>query len=101
MQLERAPRGMSAVALALSLAGACDRGHREAPAAPLPTPGAPKTAPMPGCSLAPIPVAMQISAKRLVAIGDLHGDLGGTRAALRAAHAIDDQDRWIGGDLVV
>jgi hypothetical protein len=39
--------------------------------------------------------------KRLVAIGDLHGDLGGTRAALRAAGAIDDRDRWIGGDLVV
>jgi len=39
--------------------------------------------------------------KRLVAIGDLHGDLGGTRAALRAAGAIDDRDRWIGGQLVV
>ena len=39
--------------------------------------------------------------KRAVAIGDLHGDLGGARAALRAAGAIDDADRWIGGDLVV
>jgi hypothetical protein len=39
--------------------------------------------------------------KRLVAIGDLHGDLGGARAALRAAGAIDEQDRWIGGELVV
>jgi hypothetical protein len=39
--------------------------------------------------------------KRLVAIGDLHGDLGGARAALRAAGAIDDHDKWIGGDLVV
>jgi hypothetical protein len=36
-----------------------------------------------------------------VAIGDLHGDLGGARAALRAAGAIDDRDRWIGGELVV
>jgi hypothetical protein len=31
----------------------------------------------------------------------LHGDLGGARAALRAAGAIDDRDRWIGGELVV
>lgn len=39
--------------------------------------------------------------KRLVAIGDLHGDLGGMRAAFKTAGAIDDRDRWIGGDLVV
>lgn len=39
--------------------------------------------------------------KRLVAIGDLHGDLAATRRVLRLAGAIDDQDRWVGGDLVV
>lgn len=39
--------------------------------------------------------------KRLVAIGDLHGDLAATRAALRTAGAIDDKDTWIGGELVV
>jgi hypothetical protein len=39
--------------------------------------------------------------KRLVAIGDLHGDLAATRSALRAAGAIDDADKWIGGELVV
>jgi len=39
--------------------------------------------------------------KRLVAIGDLHGDLGGMRSALKAAGAIDDKDAWIGGELVV
>jgi hypothetical protein len=38
---------------------------------------------------------------RTVAIGDLHGDIGGARAALRAAGAIDGIDRWIGGELVV
>ncbi len=38
---------------------------------------------------------------RLVAIGDLHGDLDATRRALRLAGAIDENDRWIGGDLVV
>ena len=41
------------------------------------------------------------SAKRIVAMGDLHGDLGATRKALRLAGAIDEVDRWIGGDLIV
>jgi hypothetical protein len=40
-------------------------------------------------------------AKRLVAIGDVHGDLDATRAALRLAGAIDARDRWVGKDLVV
>lgn len=38
---------------------------------------------------------------RIVAIGDLHGDLEASRTALRLAGAIDATDRWIGGDLVV
>ena len=38
---------------------------------------------------------------RLVAIGDLHGDLDHARRAFRLAGAIDDGDRWIGGRLVV
>jgi hypothetical protein len=42
-----------------------------------------------------------VAAKRIVAIGDLHGDLGATRQALRLAGAIDKSDRWIGGELVV
>lgn len=41
------------------------------------------------------------SAERVVAIGDLHGDLAAARAALRLAGAIGDDDRWIGGDLVL
>lgn len=39
--------------------------------------------------------------ERLVAIGDLHGDLSATRAALKLAGAIDGSDKWIGGKLVV
>lgn len=39
--------------------------------------------------------------ERIVAIGDLHGDLAATRAVLRLAQAIDDRDRWIGGKLTV
>jgi hypothetical protein len=38
---------------------------------------------------------------RLVAIGDLHGDFEATRRALRLGGAIDGEDRWVGGDLVV
>lgn len=38
---------------------------------------------------------------RLVAIGDLHGDLARTRRALKLAGAIDDTDAWVGGALVV
>jgi hypothetical protein len=36
-----------------------------------------------------------------VAIGDIHGDLAAARRALRIAGAIDDADKWIGGDLVL
>ncbi|MFG1691479.1 metallophosphoesterase [Gemmatimonadota bacterium] len=39
--------------------------------------------------------------ERIVAIGDLHGDLEAARAALRLGGAIDAEDNWIGGDLVV
>ena len=46
-------------------------------------------------------VASSAQAGRLVAIGDLHGDLTATRQALKLAGAIDQEDRWIGGDLVL
>ncbi|MBT8398760.1 MAG: calcineurin [Gemmatimonadetes bacterium] len=38
---------------------------------------------------------------RIVAIGDLHGDLNAARAALRLAGAIGSEDEWVGGDLTV
>lgn len=40
-------------------------------------------------------------ADRIVAIGDLHGDLAATRQALQLAGAVDPSDHWIGGSLVV
>jgi hypothetical protein len=40
-------------------------------------------------------------ANRIVAMGDLHGDLDATRQALRLAGAIDEKDHWIGGNLTV
>ena len=39
--------------------------------------------------------------RRIVAFGDVHGDLEAARAALHLAGAIDEHDRWIGGDLIV
>lgn len=50
----------------------------------------------------PDPYALRHAApERIVAIGDLHGDLSAARAALRLAGAIDSADAWIGGDMVV
>jgi hypothetical protein len=95
MHVERARR----LALTAALVAACDRGGpRETPSTPLPATALESKA---GCTLAPIPIVVPITARRIVAIGDLHGDLGATRAALRAARAIDDKDQWIGGELVI
>ena len=55
-------------------------------------------------SVAAVALSDRISrpaADRIVAIGDLHGDLDNTRKVLRLAGAIDDSDQWIGGKLVV
>jgi Calcineurin-like phosphoesterase len=38
---------------------------------------------------------------RLVALGDLHGDLASARRALRLAGAIDERDHWVGGALTL
>jgi len=40
-------------------------------------------------------------AERVVVIGDIHADLGAGRDAFRLAGGIDDDDHWIGGDLVI
>lgn len=56
-----------------------------------------------GCSSAtPAPVAWRYpAAPRMIAVGDLHGDLAIARDVLRQVGAIDEHDRWIGGSLVV
>ncbi|MCH9684963.1 MAG: metallophosphoesterase [Deltaproteobacteria bacterium] len=41
------------------------------------------------------------TAPRVVAFGDVHGDLGAARRALALAGAIDGDDHWSGGSLVV
>jgi len=40
-------------------------------------------------------------AQRIVAVGDLHGDLAATQTALRLAGTIDENDRWVGGTTVL
>ncbi|MDX2091460.1 MAG: metallophosphoesterase [Kofleriaceae bacterium] len=83
-------------------AAACDRSNAREGAPPqsvATTPAAP-AAPARTCTLAPIAAKLP-APKRMVAIGDLHGDLAAARAALRTAGAIDTNDTWIGGDLVV
>jgi hypothetical protein len=66
-----------------------------APPSPSAKPSAP--APLDAGSLA---VAREAPA-RVVAIGDLHGDVDAARRALRLAGAIDAKDAWIGGAVVV
>jgi hypothetical protein len=41
------------------------------------------------------------AAGRIVAVGDLHGDLEATRRALRLAGVLDEDDRWCGGETVL
>jgi hypothetical protein len=90
---------MRVITCSIALMLACDRGHAH-DEAPVPSPQRVPAAAGPACAIAALPLRLP-APRRLVAIGDLHGDLAATRAALRTAGAIDDRDRWIGGALVV
>lgn len=96
----------------LAFAAACDKRAPEPEGTaramtPSNAPVAPTRAPAPATAettAKPVELSPKISrpaATRLVAIGDLHGDLAATRRALRLAGAIDQRDRWIGGAMVV
>jgi hypothetical protein len=39
--------------------------------------------------------------QRVIAIGDIHADIGAARAAFELAGAIDKNDAWIGGNLII
>ncbi len=50
----------------------------------------------------PIPPPTRLDAPaRVVALGDIHGDIEAMRATLRLGDLIDDDDHWIGGETVV
>src|SRR5262249_39450199 len=61
---------------------------------------APSAAPKPAAPIATFR-DKRPAAERVLAIGDLHGDLQAARSTLRLAGAIDDKDQWVGGKLVV
>ena len=103
---------LGAVALAttllLGLGLGCDKGSSAPPpSAPQKIEAPPAvTAPPSAASAAapappPDPLTRLPAPARLIAIGDLHGDLEAARAALRLGGAIDDKDHWVGGPLVV
>ena len=96
----------SALTLLAATLLACDRTPEARPRPPSPPPAATTTT-----STAPASVSASGQAKpenfrlpssaRLVAIGDIHGDLKALRAALRLAGAINGEDDWVGKDLTV
>ena len=103
MKLLRAA-ALPAIALLLG----CDKGSSAPPpTAPLKLEAPPPAASPPAAAWAPVPAAAPSpltrapAPARLVAIGDIHGDLEAARAALRLGGAIDDKDHWVGGPLVV
>ena len=94
MKREPLFRSMMAVALLTShAAGGCDRTPEPKPGAPAPKPEVAKVALSERSS--------RPEAPRVVAVGDLHGDLDMARRVLRKAGAIDEKDAWIGGNLVL
>jgi hypothetical protein len=94
-----APRAVP-VPVATSPAAAPPAAAPPGRAASAPAPGAGHDDAPPCKEIAPPPSRFP-AAPRIVAIGDLHGDLAATRRALTLAGAIDAGDRWIGKDLVV
>jgi hypothetical protein len=80
------------LALALFFAAGCDRSKPSEPAPAAPASTATTAAVKPHFPPAPA---------RIVAIGDLHGDLDATKRVLRLAGATDAKGAWIGGKLLV
>src|SRR4051812_26345533 len=89
--------------LALASLAGCDRAPEPSTTkSPPPPPAIATTAVTTAAPIATLSAKLTRPAPaRLVAIGDLHGDLAATKRTLRLAGAIDDKDAWIGGALVV
>src|SRR5258706_12543030 len=89
-------RASERVFVAASLVFGCESEHAKEPEAR-------RAAAAPSASAAaPDDTSFRFPAhERLVAIGDVHGDVAAARTALRLAGAIDEKDEWIGGSLIV
>ena len=46
-------------------------------------------------------LAVGARAARVVAVGDIHGEIGGFDSVLRAAALTDADGRWVGGDAIL
>jgi hypothetical protein len=78
------------------------------PAAPPSQPAEPEAGPGPAPPMEPEPRVRPVpppfeypAAPRLIAIGDVHGDLQSAVNALRLVGAINDDRHWVGGEMVV
>lgn len=94
MRLARLTLGIT-LGLLATCSVACDRKTPE----PVPSPS--PVASVASVAAASPKLTVHTAVDRLVAIGDLHGDLSAARKALRLAGAIDEKDEWRGGTMVV
>ncbi|MEZ4447090.1 MAG: shewanella-like protein phosphatase [Polyangiaceae bacterium] len=86
--------------LALLVVG-CDESRPSSPPTAPPRPEKPATTAKPAATtLASVPWRFP-EAERVVALGDVHGDLNATRRALRLGGLIDDDEHWSGGTAVL
>lgn len=86
--------------LAIALSPACDRtpeAKPNPPAAPAPAVAVSATSESKPAEAPKLAGYELPGSPRIVAIGDIHGDLSALRNAMRLAGAIDSDDRWVGG----
>jgi hypothetical protein len=93
----RAPRTLALLALCAMACSGPPPAERSRP----PRSHAAPASPPPITDVAPLPPSTFAAPARLVAIGDVHGDLDAFQSALRAGGAIDADAHWSGGALFV
>ena len=96
--------GSVALSLFIAFTCSCNRTPEAKPDAPTPSARTATSiaAPAPSGAASDAVASYRLPASaRLIAIGDIHGDLTALRGALRLAGAIDSDDQWIGKDLTV